>query len=305
VGRKLSAEDFEKTRSSREGEAINYWGVCADYDLRPTRRLIKDYFDATRQPHEFYVIAKYPLTDSNRWKSYKPFEIPDLFLRFARLAERSRSEQRALEWSREYGVLGLSAEYRHAWIGGERDDIDNFDEQATRAAGILAMYEVTLNQDHDKAKRLVLEKYPSISAELWSTVGSPWEAEATAKIVAQDFVDNYLAYALEASSWLVERTVKEHCHPTLRSEGSPNPSELSGGWGFKSLLGAMYLQMYFLMASGGEVTRCKYCTRIVSLNRPFPDARKPPRHKKFCNNACRQSYYYHRKTKPGRRARRS
>jgi hypothetical protein len=41
-----------------------------------------------------------------------------------------------------------------------------------------------------------------------------------------------------------------------------------------SLLGAMYLQMYWLMAAGGNVTRCKYCGRIISLASPAPDARK-------------------------------
>jgi hypothetical protein len=32
--------------------------------------------------------------------------------------------------------------------------------------------------------------------------------------------------------------------------------------------------MYWLMSSGDAV-RCKYCKRIISLNRPFPEGRKP------------------------------
>jgi hypothetical protein len=168
----------------------------------------------------------------------------------------------------------------------------------------LGLYEVVLNQDPDEAKRLVIAEYPLISAELWGSSTSDWEVEETVQIVADEFGGNYLAYALEASSWLVERTVRQYCHATLRPEGASDPSKLASSWGFENLLGAMYLQMYWLMSSGDAV-RCKYCKRIISLNRPLPEARKPPKHKKFCNNACRQSHYYHKKTKPKRQAKRS
>jgi hypothetical protein len=64
------------------------------------------------------------------------------------------------------------------------------------------------------------------------------------------------------------------------------------------LYGAMYLQMYWLMAAGGNVTRCKYCGRIMSLTYPLPGgARKTRQDKKFCDNACRQKHHYHTKTK--------
>ena len=66
------------------------------------------------------------------------------------------------------------------------------------------------------------------------------------------------------------------------------------------LYGAMYLQMYWLMAAGGNVTRCKYCGRIISLASPGPDARKTRQDKKFCDDACRQRHHYHTKTKPKR-----
>lgn len=300
--RRVNIEDFKKTRRSwREAEPVNRWGVCKDYELLPTRRpIIDDYFGTERRPHEYYLLAKYPhpLTDTYDWRRTKPLEEhDDLFLRFAWLAKQPSSAERALGWSREYGVLGLTGVNHRAWLGGEQDSLEAFDEQVSRAAGILALYEVVLNQDHDEAERLIMEEHPSISAELWGSIGSDWKVDEVGKIVAEEFEGNYLAYALEASSWLVERTVREYCHPTLRPEGTSDPSSLAGGWGFKNLLGAMYLQLYWLMSSGGEVTRCKYCSRIVSLSRPFPGARKPPKHKKFCDNACRQSYYYHNKTK--------
>jgi hypothetical protein len=115
-----------------------------------------------------------------------------------------------------------------------------------------------------------------------------------------------LPYALQTASYLVTSNVREECYQDLLYPGFPNskvsdPSGLNGGWVFKSLYGAMYLQMYWLMAAGGNVTRCKYCSRIISLTSPLPGgARKTRQDKKFCDNACRQRHHYHTKTKPKR-----
>ncbi len=63
--------------------------------------------------------------------------------------------------------------------------------------------------------------------------------------------------------------------------------------------------MYWLMAAGGNATRCEYCGRIISLARPSPEFRKPPQHKRFCDKACRRSYHYHNKVKSRRQGKRS
>lgn len=302
----MEVEDFAKTRLSwSEAEPVNRWGVCADYEWRPTRDLLADYYGSTRYPHEHYLVAlhAHPLTDDWRWTRYKPLEErQDLFLRFARLAKQPTSPERARTWSREYGVLGLTGTHHHAWQGGERDTLETFDKQVVRAAGILALYEAVLNKDHEESRRLVLEEYRSIFADLWGSGVSHWSVEEFEMMVEEEFGGNYLAFALEASSWLVETTVREECYPTLRPEGTADPTEVAGGWGFKSLLGAMYLQMYWLMASDGDVTRCRHCNLLISLSRT-DGKRKPPKHKKYCGNACRQRYYYHNTIVPNRRAR--
>ena len=115
-----------------------------------------------------------------------------------------------------------------------------------------------------------------------------------------------LPYALQTASYLVTSNVREECYQNLLYPGFPNskvsdPSGLNGGWVFMSLYGAMYLQMAWVMAAGGNVTRCKYCSRIISLTSPLPGgARKTRQDKKFCDNACRQRHHYHTKTKPKR-----
>lgn len=44
------------------------------------------------------------------------------------------------------------------------------------------------------------------------------------------------------------------------------------GWGFRSLLRAMYLQMMLYMKNGGEGRRCKQpnCYRLVTFGPPQP-----------------------------------
>lgn len=43
----------------------------------------------------------------------------------------------------------------------------------------------------------------------------------------------------------------------------------------------MYLQMYWLITSGGDIIRCEYCGGVISLTRPRPEGRKTRRDKKF------------------------
>ena len=40
--------------------------------------------------------------------------------------------------------------------------------------------------------------------------------------------------------------------------------QLTRSWGSRNLLGAMSLQFYWLMTSASELSRCKYCGRVIS-----------------------------------------
>jgi len=311
MDRRLTRDDFIKTRRFwRESGMVNRWGVCTEYELLPTPRGgLDEHYQTQRRPGEYYLHAKHPhpLTDADHWIPYKPLDkYPDLFLRFARHSKTPASAERALNWSLVYGVLGLETDYHQGWGGGPKDSLQAFDAEVARAAGVLALYEAALNEDYEAAEHLVLNEYPQISAELWTLdIEEDRIPALISEAVGVHSNGDYLAYALEAASWIVEETVKGSCYRTLRPEGRRNPSELTGGWAFRNLRGAMYLQMYWLIDMGGNVTRCKQCGGIVSLSPPLPGARKPPQHKKFCNDACRQRYHYHNKTKPRRQGKRS
>ena len=305
--RLVQSKDYTDTAPPvSDARQVNCWGVCiAGYELRSVER---------GGSHSAWLRAKQPLrltdVDGKNWRAYKPLEAyPDLFLKFARLSRKTASPERALDWCKEYGVLGLAGDHHWGWTGEnirERyETLEGFDAEVERAAGVLAFYEAALNRDEEAAEHYASDQYFAISAELYNAgLDRVQKPSFVQEMVEAHGGGDYLAYALNAATWIVESTVREACYPTLRSEESRDPSEVKGSWGFKNLRGAMYLQMYWLMAAGGNVKRCKYCGGVMALSRSLPDTgkpgRKPRQDRKFCDDACRQRYHYHNKTKPRR-----
>jgi hypothetical protein len=79
------------------------------------------------------------------------------------------------------------------------------------------------------------------------------------------------------------------------------PEQLTRSWVPTNLLGAMYLQFYWLMTSAGDLSRCKYCGRIISHASSIASSgqtRKPRNDKVFCGSQCRYNYHYHNRMKP-------
>ena len=87
------------------------------------------------------------------------------------------------------------------------------------------------------------------------------------------------------------------------------PEKVTPTWGFRNLLGAMYLQFYWLVALRGDLSRCEYCKRILShapsLDQSEDKARKPRKDKIYCNKQCQQNYHYHERVKPKRQSEKS
>lgn len=82
------------------------------------------------------------------------------------------------------------------------------------------------------------------------------------------------------------------------------PEHLTRSWAPVNLLGAMYLQFYWVMTSTGDLSRCKYCGQIISRAPSIADTgetgRKPRQDKEFCDERCRYNYHYHNRIKPAR-----
>lgn len=155
------------------------------------------------------------------------------------------------------------------WQTGAPQDARQFREAVGRAAGVLALYEAVLNGDGEMARSAALEQFPFVG--IWwnlynalpdkhARMDREFVAHQIAETVEETYGGDYLRYALETAADEVERTVSSYCSPALRvEEDARDPSGVAAEWRFKSLLGAMYLQMYWLMAAGSDLTRCEYC----------------------------------------------
>jgi hypothetical protein len=108
-----------------------------------------------------------------------------------------------------------------------------------------------------------------------------------------------LQCALEAPVSTVDQVVRESCKQSIvvHIDAMPqlDPSAVKLVWYFDDLLGAMYLQMYWLLTSGGDLVHCEHCRRLISLTRPHPQGRKRRRDKRFCDDACRQAHHRSKK----------
>jgi hypothetical protein len=87
-------------------------------------------------------------------------------------------------------------------------------------------------------------------------------------------------WALTVVGDAVNRKIENYCYPIIQGSA---PGSYQPGWVFKSLLGAMWLQMMFLMH---EDRRCWWCGKPLDPGMP--------RHARFCKNngRCRANWNY-------------
>jgi hypothetical protein len=97
---------------------------------------------------------------------------------------------------------------------------------------------------------------------------------------------------------LTQTRLSAWCSPTIFWRGG----SLAGGWGFKNLAGAMWLQMYFSLT--GDHTG-RMCANPDCPNPDFPMTQEPgttgPR-RKYCCYDCRMHAHYVNSTKPRRKS---
>jgi hypothetical protein len=90
---------------------------------------------------------------------------------------------------------------------------------------------------------------------------------------------------------------------------------LAAGWSFTNLLGAMWLQMFWLQTAAETPQRCKNCDKIIAYEQPDQPMQgmrandrsagyRTRRDKRFCDKMCRDRYHYLTVTKPRRQANR-
>jgi hypothetical protein len=242
--------------------------------------------------------------DYSNDRVYLPLvEYPDLFLRFARLADEGKLDdattkeeldtdknaEAAKDWAETYGTLGLTRVepdefgFRGAYtLGGEADTVAAFAHEAWVANGCLRLYEAATAEELD-AELIASYMTPRGKALHMSTPAQ-----------AQEF-------ALGVVATQTQGRVAGNAYPVLYGE----VGRFVQGWSFTNLLGAMWLQMFWLLTASEAPRRCRECGEIIPPEPPNlpPGTKKRGRKKeKFCDKTCDNRYRYRTDIKPRRQA---
>jgi hypothetical protein len=260
--RRLNLNDFERAHTLMKSP-VEYgsWWVCREYEIRGQD-----------------IVAKWPRNESSKWWGYMPLEhAPWLFLELAELNEREDFQEAALNFCHKYGIPGDLTSNRNVVerMSLSSLSLSSFQEEVGKIWEVIKIYERALNGDEE-----VIQGPPP-------DLGFPGPAGSP---------DRYVVHGLGWAVALVTERVQRLCRPTLYfTPKSIRPETIVAGikntWEFDNLLGAAYLQMWWLLTSSGDVARCEYCRRIMSLARPSPAGRKRRRDRRFCSDSCRQAHH--------------
>ena len=312
--RRLGPTDFKRTGASKNNpEAASLWHVCEEYEIRGKE-----------------IRAKWPFEQYLYWGSYSPLvDAPELFLELAALHEESDFSEAALAFIHRYGLPGSSGLFgsnESPNEGLQTMALTDLRQEVEQIWLILRIYEAALNRDEEAIKALleedVAERYRRVrevglefaKAMKWTDL-SPIEtfterhaqssADETDRFLGSStgeatFETSLIPVVLCIAAYDVNWVVQKRCRPILFLQTSLYYADtattgLRHTWASDNLIGAAYLQMYWLMTSGEDIARCEYCRRIMSLARTHPDGRKRRRDKRFCSDSCRQAHHRSKK----------
>ncbi len=243
----------------------------------------------------------------------------DLFLRFAHWVEdpgmdkeldTERNAAAAKVWAEDFGVLGLNppdvsvrsltnstsvtAEhlgmpwlpdkprgYRNEARGGRpQESVENFTLEAWEAYVVLRLYESVRSQEVVDAPSVIRFMSIDDQVDLPRPEPPPWVETVERDFYSQD-PELTRMWALGIVDDAVNRKLETYCYPVIQGA----PSSYEQVWGFRSLLGAMWLQMTFLMLAD---RRCWWCNAALDPGRRS--------HARFCDNNgdCRANWNYHK-----------
>jgi hypothetical protein len=323
LGRKIGRDDLDASKpllgevSSGHSQT---WSVYENYDV------------VTEEDGWSYVIG------SGRARRYRPLvDTPYLFRDFAQLGAQKSASREALErWVHRYGLLGrhyddpeyyaslprsgiVTPPMKYAPEGGPAETAVEFWLEAWEANSLLNLYEGALSRDKDKLEQLLEIKDPEkkkLIVDLYRPKRGRSKGGAWTEVLMErpQWIDILVHKSLERIWHVVEDRISVLAYPAVDLQITAvhnmlTPEKVTPTWGFRNLLGAMYLQFTWLVALRGDLSRCEYCKRIIShtpsLGQSEGKARKPREDKIYCNKQCQQNYHYHERVKPKRQSEKS
>jgi hypothetical protein len=233
--------------------------------------------------------------------NYAPLRTPELAVDLANLADKAITPEAVVGWAEVYGLLAPSSEpaVLNAFPDipdiAFRESVSEFARAAGEVRTCLRTYGA-LQSDED----LDLEK---LASEL-----SPLPQEA---IRPQERKQGHeRAWLFGVLGRMTQMRLHEHCYPqfNIYTRGLYPTGRFALSWGFHNLLGAIWIQIAWLLESQGSVRFCRLpdCRRVITFEsgKPSYEISKPGRGKYktrsdrvFCpDRPCKQKYHY-RKTR--------
>lgn len=293
LDRKIHSREFVDSidrvaKSEQLGTAV--WPVYQDFEVDEKDEEV--YVYALYRPEKLDVrpgtiLDTFPPKDLNLQRWYPPLrEEPDLFLKFASLARkgpltRDKAVEVMLDWVKGYGTLGWGDIYYVDAPGNvpqerhRRECLAAFNRAVREAARCLGLYEAARASD-PAARDVALQRYA----------------------ISGNTAEQRREMALRTVGDLVGGHIRNECYPVLLRgfhKDTGETANFSLGWDFHSLLGAMYLQMAWLMDKGISIRSCKGpgCPYFISYDESRSD-------KEFCSKNCKEKWRYHHIVKPRR-----
>jgi hypothetical protein len=241
-----------------------------------------------------------------------------------REGDTQRNAEAALLWAKTFGVLGLNpadsvihtyltsqrvtADYlglswpddtsrrrqtrpmggmQNLHVGGiPEESVANFAFEAWEAHTVWRLYESVRaggRLDENSIIQFMSTKDHWEGASSWNITGGEPVPVKTSWVEREIFSGDsefVRQWALTIVEDAVNVKIGNHCFPIVHG----TPSSYKQDWGFRSLLGAMWLQMLFLMR---EDRRCWWCGKPLDPGMPS--------HARFCKNngVCRANWNYH------------
>ncbi len=299
--RSVSSKDFSYVYENMDIHARKgKWHVCDSYRIE-NGEIVAEY-PVFRPPFANPRDLDKHEDHLRHWRDYSPLEGEhNLLLSVVRLSEEKNFQQAALEFSREYGLLGESdPDFINDPI---RLDLRAFRREARKIGLILNLYESVLRRNGEWAFHLVNQFDIEIYGSDPRIQGAPvsWFSDPPPgfeRLYPDDDNLESCALALDIVLFELENTIQALCRPCLirsRDDDFLDMSTLRQGWEFENLLGAVYLQAYWLVTAGRHIKRCRNCGGIVVPDPQKGAKRRVRSDKTYCGGACRQARYRERK----------
>jgi hypothetical protein len=306
-----------REKMTKKGQLHSAWPIYKHFEVveEGERLYIHAPLQFPERPVGGYIQVGQP--DLNRDRMYSPLQdIPDLFLRFTSLlpkapVSKDRMLEIALNWARDYGVLGSHAQTD---IGpADNPQTLDYSNQRDRVQSLVEFTRALQEAAH------CLRLYEAATIYQQDPYSDALASVLTYSDRKNKSIEQQRDLAFVRAQLIVHAHIKDECYPVLSRTvaRSPNeayrPPQFFQGWGFHSLLGAMYLQIMWVMTAATAVRRCEEpsCFNIITFedSRPPRESHKNARgkyrtrtDKRFCSKNCSQKWRYHNVLKPRHKA---